>query len=122
MRLSRHTAPTTGGEVLTPNDAVKVLEELLPAQNKSFQLGLKLNLEPHQVEGIHSTYSEPENRLLRVVMLFLNQVEPRPTWRVIVDALKSPVVNLPQLAVAVEAAHFPDTTPALVPEASGRSV
>ncbi|CAI8028766.1 TNF receptor-associated factor 4 [Geodia barretti] len=111
-------APTTGGEVLTPNDAVKVLEELLPAQNKSFQLGLKLNLEPHQVEGIHSTYSEPENRLLRVVMLFLNQVEPRPTWRVIVDALKSPVVNLPQLAVAVEAAHFPDATPALVAEAS----
>ena len=24
-----YTAPTTGGEVLTPNDAVKVLEELL---------------------------------------------------------------------------------------------
>ncbi|CAI8051472.1 hypothetical protein GBAR_LOCUS28177, partial [Geodia barretti] len=111
-------APTTGGEVLTPNDAVKVLEELLPAQNQSFELGLKLNLEPHQVEGIHSTYSEPAKRLLRVVMMFLNQVEPRPTWRVIVDALKSPVVNLRQLAVAVEAAHFLDTTPALAPEAS----
>ncbi|CAI7999975.1 hypothetical protein GBAR_LOCUS2823 [Geodia barretti] len=111
-------APTTGGEVLTPNDAVKVLEELLPAQNKSFQLGLKLNIEPHQVEAIHSTYSEPENRLLRVVMLFLNQVEPRPTWRVIVDALKSPAVNLPQLAMTVEAAHIPDSTQALVPEAS----
>ena len=119
---SVYTAATTGGEVLTPDDAVKVYEELLQAQNKSFQLGLKLNLKPHQVEGIHSTYSEPENRLLRVVMLFLNQVEPRPTWRVIVDALKSPAVNLPQLAMTVEAAHFPYTTPALVPEASGRSV
>ena len=112
----------TGGDVLTLNDAVNVLEELLPAKNKSFQLGLRLNLKPHQVEGIHSTYSEPENRLLRVVMLFLNQVEPRPTWRVIVGALKNPSVNLPQLAMAVEAAHFPDTTPAHVPEASGRSV
>ncbi|CAI8033784.1 hypothetical protein GBAR_LOCUS19057 [Geodia barretti] len=110
-------APTTGGEVLTPSDAVKVLEELLPAQNQSFELGLKLNLEPHQVEGIHSTYSEPAKRLLRVVMTFLNQVEPRPTWRVIADALKSPAVNLLQLAMAVEAAHFPDTTPQL-PEAS----
>ncbi|CAI8036819.1 hypothetical protein GBAR_LOCUS20627, partial [Geodia barretti] len=37
-------APTTGGEVLTPNDAVKVLEELLPAQNQSYELGLRLNL------------------------------------------------------------------------------
>ena len=119
---SKYTAPTTGCEVLTPNDAIKVLEELLPAQNQSFELGLRLNLEPHQVEGIHSTYSEPAKRLLRVVMLFLNQVEPRPTWRVIVEALKSPAVNLPQLAMAVEAAHFPDATPALVPEASGRSV
>ena len=34
----------TGGEVLTPNDAVKVLEELLPAQNQSYELGLRLNL------------------------------------------------------------------------------
>ncbi|CAI8041005.1 hypothetical protein GBAR_LOCUS22788 [Geodia barretti] len=49
-------------------------------------------------------------------MMFLNQ-EPRPTWRVIVDALKSSAVNLPQLAMTVEAAHFPDTTPQL-PEAS----
>ena len=117
-----YTAPMTGGEVLTLNDAVNVLEELLPAENKSFQLGLRLNLEPHRIECIHSMYTEPESRLLRVVMLFLEQVEPRPSWRVIVDALKSPSVNLPQLAMAVEAAHFPDTTPAHVPEASGRSV
>ena len=41
--------------------------------------------------------------------------ELRPTRRVTVDALKSPAVSLPQLAMAVEAAPFP----ALVPEASG---
>ncbi|CAI8028793.1 Ankyrin repeat domain-containing protein 50 [Geodia barretti] len=111
-------APTTGGEVLTPNDAVKVLEELLPAQNQSYELGLRLNLKPHEVKSIHATFSDPRKRLLQIVLEFLNQVEPRPTWRVIVDALKSPAVNLPQLAMAVEAAHFPDTTPALVPEAS----
>ena len=51
-------------------------------------------------------------------MMFLNQVaRAQLTWRV-VDALRSPSVNLPQLAIAVEAAHFPDTTPALVPEVS----
>ena len=116
-----NTAPLTGGEVLTPNDAVKVLEELLPAQNQSYELGLKLNLEPHKVESIHSTYSDQGKRLLRVIMLFLNQVEPSPpTWRVIVDALKSPVVNLPHLAKAVEAAHCPDITLTPVPNASGR--
>ena len=117
-----YTAPTTGGEALTSNDAVKVLEELLPAQNESYELGLRLNLKPNNVKSIHATVSEPRKRLLQIVLEFLNQVEPRPTWRVIVDALKSPAVNLPQLAMTVEAAHFPDTTPALLPEASGRSV
>ncbi|CAI8021635.1 hypothetical protein GBAR_LOCUS12812, partial [Geodia barretti] len=111
--MAEATTPRTGGEVLTPNDAVKVLEELLPAQNQSYELGLRLNLKPHDVKSIHATVSEPRKRLLEIVLEFLNQVEPRPTWRVIVDALKSPAVSLPQLAMAVEAAQFPDTTPQL---------
>ena len=95
---------------LTPNDAVDILEELLPAQNRSFELGLKLGLPHHEVVAIHSTYSDPRSRLLHVILAFLNQAEPRPTWRVIVDALRSPAVNLPRLADRVEATHFPDPT------------
>ena len=113
---------TTGSGVLTQNDAVQVLEELLPAQNQSYELGLKLKLPPHEVESIHSTYSEPRQRLLRIIMLFLNQVDPQPTWRVIVDALKSPVVNLPQLARAIETAHFADITSASLSETTGKII
>ena len=99
-----------------------MLEELLPAQNQSYELGLKLNLKPHEVKSIHTTYSEPQSRLLHVVIEFLNEVDPNPpTWRVIVDALKSHVVNLPHLAKVVEAAHCPDiTSTPVVPKASGR--
>ena len=117
-----NAAATTGDGVLTPNDAVQVLEELLPAQNQSYELGLKMKLPPHEVESIHSTYSQPRQRLLRIIMLFLNQVDPKPTWRVIVDALKSPVVNLPQLAREVETAHFPDTTSTPVSEATSKII
>ena len=117
-----HTAATTGSGVLTPNDAVQLLEELLPAQNKSYQLGLKLKLQPHQVENIHSTYANAEERLLRIIMLFLNQVDPQPTWRVIVDALKSPAINLPQFARAVETAHFPVTTSTSMSEATSKII
>ena len=95
-------------ETLTPDDAVDVLEELLPAQNKSYELGLKLKLPQHEVDSIHSTYSKPQSRLLHVLIGFTNQAEPRPTWRVIVEALRNPVVNLPALASRVKAAHFPD--------------
>ena len=91
-----------------------VLEELLPAQNKSYELGLKLKLPQHVVEGIHSKDLPPDKYLLKILIKFLHQVEPRPTWRVIVQALRSPVVDLPALAKAVEEDHFPDPQP-LVP-------
>ena len=87
-----------------------VLEEILPAQNHSFKLGLKLRLPHHEVEAIHSTHSDPKDCLLHVIIECFRKAEPRPTWRVIVDALRSPAVNLTSLANEVEAAHFPDTT------------
>ena len=97
-------------KTLTPDDAVKIFEELLPAQNKSYVLGLKLKLQQYKVEAIHSRYQNPQDRLLHVIIAFLRQMEPRPTWRVIVKALRSRAINLPDLARRVEAAHFPDPT------------
>ena len=87
-----------------------MLDELLPAQNQSYVFGLKLKLPPHDVEAIHCKYLDPKERLLHILLAFTNQVEPRPTWRVIVEALRTPAVNLPALARRVEAAHFPDPT------------
>ena len=87
-----------------------MLEELLEAQNKSRNFGLKLKLPLHVVDSIHETYLQPSDRLLQVLIEFTKQVDPRPTWRVIANALMSPAVNLPHLAKKVEAAHFPDLT------------
>ena len=103
-------AAPTGDEPLTPDDAVNVLEEILEAQNQSYVLGLKLRLPLHFVDGIYEKYSEPRDRLLQVLIAFTKQVDPRPTWRGIVAALRSPAVNLPQLAMRVERAHFPHPT------------
>ena len=86
-----------------------VLEELLPAQNKSYELGLKLKLPQHVVEDIHSKELPHDKYLLKVLIKFLQQAEPRPTWRVIIEALRSPAVDLPVLARSVEAAHFPNS-------------
>ena len=106
---------TSEGDTLTPDDAVDVLEELLPAQNKSYELGLKLKLPQHVVEAIHATYSNPRSRLLYVLIEFTNQEMPRATWRVIVKTLRSPVVNLPALAKKIEAVHIADPIQLPVP-------
>ena len=81
-------------------------------------LSLKLGLPFHDVEGIQSNYHDPRDRLLKVITEFLKKEQTAPTWRVLVDALRSPVVNLPALAKRVEAVHFPDptSTPDVVPE------
>ena len=96
-------------ETLCPEDAAEVAEALLPAQNKSYELALKLKLPLYLVKSIHSTDSKPSSRLILVVDAFLSQVEPRPTWNVIADALRSPLVNLPQLANTLETAHRSST-------------
>lgn len=109
-------------ETLRIDDAVDVLEALIDAQNDSYVLGLSLRLPPNEIDGIHSTYSYPRHRLLHVIIAFLKQVHPRPTWKVIVDALRSPIVNLPVLAATVEEAHFPDCTSTCDRTATGMSI
>ena len=95
-------------ETLSEADAAEILEELLPAQNHAYVLGLKLKLHPHDVEAIHLKYLDQRDRLLHIIIAFLRQAEPRLTWRIIVEALRNPIVNLQGLAKRVEAAHFPD--------------
>ena len=94
----------------------------MDAQNKSFDLGLQLRLPLAELNSIRSTYSNPHDQLLHVIILFLKQVQPRPTWRAIVSALRGPIVGLPALAESVEAAHFPDPTSTRDITATGMSI
>ena len=95
---------------LNTDDCMQILEELLPAQNRSKLLARKLKLQEHTVQTIHNSYTDKTECLCQVILEFLNQVEPRPTWRVILDALRSPVVNLPRLAQDIEKRHGFSTT------------
>ena len=116
-----YAAPAMDG-TLTKADAPQILDELLPAQNRAKLLGVKLGLPDHEVEAISLRYPDARDRLYHIIIEFLRQVEPRPTWRVIVEALRSPTVGLPGLARRVKEAHFPDPTAArdVVPEPVGK--
>ena len=103
-------AAPAGDEILTESDAVTILEELTEAQYSASLLGLMLNIKPVEVEAISKMYQDPMERLCQIILAWLRQVEPPPTWRAIVNALRSKTVNLTALAKRVEAAHFPDPT------------
>ena len=106
MRSIFMSAAPAGDDTLQEDDLVEVLEALLRAKDKAYELGLKLKLPSHEARSIRDNYAKPEERLSHIIEMFLKQVEPRPTWRVIVNALRSPLVNLPRLANEIEDAHF----------------
>ena len=87
-----------------------VVGELVEVKSKAYYFGLALKVPPHELDGIRITNRNPQDQLTDVLKYFLKQVEPRPTWRLIIDALKSPMVDLPRLAEKMEAAHFPNPT------------
>ena len=86
------------------------MEELSEAQNRAGLLGFMFNIKPVEVEAIQTRYKDPKEQLCQIILAFLRQEEPPPTWRAIVNALRSNTVNLKSLAKRVKAAHFPDPT------------
>lgn len=101
-----HIAPTKL-EMLRPDDASNILDEILDANARSFLIGLRLHVPLARVQAIHLQYQDPVDKLLHVIIEFLRQAEPTPTWRIIIEALKSPAVGLSALAKRIEATHFP---------------
>ena len=80
-----------------------------------------INVKPRDVEAIQTMYQKPKDSPLHIILELLNQEEPSPTLRVMVKALITKTVNLPALAMRVEAAHFPDSILKrdVVPETTG---
>ena len=56
-------AAPAGDETLTPDDAVHILEEILPAKIHYYVISLLFNLPKHVVDGIHSKKPERRNHL-----------------------------------------------------------
>ena len=63
---------------------------------------------PHVVQATHDGNADPQTRLRLVISEFLKQVDP--TWREVVEALRSDLVGFPRLAKKVEDAHIPNPT------------
>ena len=76
-------------------------------QAKSEKFGRVLKLPKATVKDICQQHSDPKDRLFAVVDEFVDQVEPPPTWRVILEALRHPLIGLPQLAQEIEGKHCP---------------
>ena len=92
---------------LYEDDIPKVVCEILEVQTKSKTFGRVLGLPKVTVDSIHHQNSDPQECLFGVIDEFVKQVEPPPTWRVIVEALRNPLINYYRLAHKVEMKYCP---------------
>ena len=95
-----HTATATE---LTEGDLKSVLNEIHEARVRAYFVGLNLKIPTDKLESIKSQYGDNLEQLLYVIMEFLRQTNPKPTWWDIVGALKSPLVGMPELAEEIQA-------------------
>ena len=85
-------------------DDLKVLQEkLFDVSNKWYNIGLQLLLNADTLDNIKSNCgSSTQDCLLEVLKKWLRRVNPYPTWKAIIDALKSIVVGEGNLAQKLE--------------------
>ena len=92
---------------LNQEDVPKVVCEILEVQTKSKTFGRVLGLPKVTVDSIHQQNSDPQECLISVLDEFMKQVKPPPTWKVIVEALRNPLISQHRLAEEIESKYCP---------------
>ena len=94
--------------LLTRYDVVEIVVELLPVQTKSMLLGRLVGLPTATIDVIlDQNKNDLEKQLFWIIEEFVKQTEPRPTWRVILNALRNPLLRKDHLAREIEGKLFP---------------
>ncbi|CAI8030167.1 hypothetical protein GBAR_LOCUS17108, partial [Geodia barretti] len=103
---------------LNKDDAVDIVRQLLDVQNKAKTLGRLLKLPRAIIEVTPQLTGDPQAPLFYIIDEFLKQVDPRPTWRLILNALRDPLIGEHSLAQEIEMSLTPDITSPSLPAAS----
>ena len=99
---------------MKPDDAVIIVQEVFEVKDKSAVFGRLINVEKGTVLSIHEKYSNSEDRLLQVVIQFTRQDQPTPNWKVIIDALRNPLINSLCVADQIETKYSLSKSPFLL--------
>ena len=87
---------------LNSNDSTDILRKLLGLEHKAQNLGRVLNLPKYIIDVTPQPNPVRHAATLYIIEELLKQVEPRPTWRVILAALRDPLVGEAGLARDIE--------------------
>ena len=94
----------SSGKILTLDDIVLLLTELLDVQTKWYHLGLQLKVRVDILDSIRERFSDPRDQLREMLNVWLITAD-NPTWKTLTDALRSQNVGASLLADILEAKY-----------------
>ena len=92
------------------SDLQTLQQELLPVAQHWKAIGICLQIDVNLIARLaispttekedseYATHHSPEDCLSEILRWWLNRVSPQPTWRAVIDALRSPAVGEMKLA------------------------
>ena len=91
-------------DILTLSDLKTILEELCRVAYKWKSIGIQLSLEDGVLKNIQSSCqtADIQATLHEIVSEWLKRVHPPPTWKALVEALRSKSVGEKRLALSIE--------------------
>ena len=89
-------------KTLTVKDCKGLVEDLHEVCDTPEALGILLNLPQSTLDEIFARRSRSWRRFFEVISNFVEHEEQRPTWRIILNALRNPLINNPRLAERIE--------------------
>ena len=92
----------SAGQQLSVNDLHVVMEELNDARAKWDNIGLQLRVSVGTLDAIKEQYDDPSHCLKETLKTWLKTCPSPPTWKNIVDALRSSTVGEVRLAGDLE--------------------
>ena len=100
--------------LLSSKDLGTVLEKTVAARSQWLYIGLKLGVEPSELEAIKANHSDVKDCYFETLKRWLKGVAPKPTtWVVLAEALESDTVGEVDVAEKVRGMICPvvDKTP-----------
>ena len=83
----------------------ELFQELHHVSVMWFNLGIELEIPVSVLYNIQSDHRGTERCFIEMLQVWL-KISPQPTWEAIVNALKSPSVGEPRLAMEIEAKYL----------------
>ena len=94
------------GNQLTADDLGCVLREVLDVSADWYDLGLELKVRVGTLDNIRTDFTAAKHQLREMLKAWLTTGD-YPSWKTLIDALRSPVVGASQMAAALEMKYCP---------------